>query len=120
MVVGSKYLVDGSIRPAAMGYFQKIGGRLFALIFNLLFESHVSDVTGSFWAAKKSMLSNLSLRENGREIELEILGMASRGNFHITEVPVTFRAISGVGSMNSFRMGWRLLKTMFRTGYGDR
>ncbi len=106
---GSRFLRSGGTNDAP-------GHRLFgnwalALITNILYQTHYTDVTYGFNGLSKRCLEKIKLRSNGFSIETEMAIKAKKAGMKITEIP-SFESprISGQAKLNSLRDGWIILK----------
>lgn len=85
LVVGSRYMLGGEQigGPWLKGKFSRIAGRTLKM-----FGLPICDPTNSFKLYRTERLRQLSLESaGGFEINLEIVGKASRAGWHMTEVP---------------------------------
>lgn len=94
---------------------RSVGNRWLTRTANVLYGQNWSDLCYGFVAMRRSAVERLELRSTGFEIETEMCVNAVRAGLRIAEVPSheTERRF-GESNLNTFRDGWRVLKTMFR------
>jgi len=85
-VIGArKYLEQGS-----QGLIYRVGNRLLSSLFNLLFDTRISDVLSGMYVVNTELLRGFSLGVRGFSIEAAIAAhVATMGR--ITEVPIEYR-----------------------------
>jgi hypothetical protein len=110
---GSRFLDGGGSTDLTL--LRKVGNAFLSGIANMLHGTHFTDLCygyNAFWAR---CLPFISLDAPGFEVETLInLRIASAG-MRITEVPsYEARRISGHSNLNTFRDGWRVLRTIIR------
>ncbi|WP_241661078.1 glycosyltransferase family 2 protein [Thermomonospora catenispora] len=94
---------------------RSLGNRMLTKLANLLYGQHWSDLCYGYVAMRRDAVERLCLRSTGFEIETEMCVNAVRAGLRIAEVPSheTERR-HGQSNLNTFRDGWRVLKTMIR------
>jgi len=113
LVIGSR--LQGTIKKGAMKPLHRyIGNPLLTGVFNLLFNTNLSDTHSGFRAIKKSKLKKLNLKSPGMEFALEMLIKASKNKLRIKEIPITYSKRIGESKLNSFSDGVRHLKLMLK------
>lgn len=94
---------------------RRLGNSLLTRLANLLYGQRWSDLCYGYVAVRRSAVDRLQLRSTGFEIETEMCVNAVRAGLRIAEVVSheTERRF-GESNLNTFRDGWRVLKTMIR------
>lgn len=94
---------------------RSLGNRMLTRLANLLYGQNWSDLCYGYVALRRSAVERLCLESTGFEIETEMCVNAVRAGLKIAEVPSheTERR-HGQSNLNTFRDGWRVLKTMIR------
>jgi len=113
MVKGSRFLPTGG--TGDMTSLRKAGNKGLLILANLLFGSRYSDLCYGFVAFRRSLLEPMGLDADGFEIEMQLVARATRLRARIAEVP-SYEAQRAYGNskLNTFRDGWRVLRTMLR------
>jgi glycosyltransferase involved in cell wall biosynthesis len=91
------------------------GNKLLTTIANRLYGQHWSDLCYGYVAMRRAAVERLQLESTGFEIETEMCVNAVRAGLRMAEAPSheTERRY-GESNLNTFRDGWRVLKTMVR------
>jgi glycosyltransferase involved in cell wall biosynthesis len=112
-VKGSRYACGGGSDD--LTGLRRAGNRLLTRLANVLYRTSWSDLCYGFVALRRSAVHQLSLRSTGFEIETEMCVNAVRAGLRMAEVASheSDRRF-GVSNLNTFRDGWRVLKTMVR------
>lgn len=112
-VKGSRFLPGGGTTD--MTPVRRIGNWGLMAAANLLFGRRFSDLCYGFCAFRRESLAALALDANGFEIETQICVRAAKANLRTAEVP-SFEAprMHGESNLNTFRDGWRVLRTIVR------
>nr|WP_233510718.1 glycosyltransferase family 2 protein [Actinomadura craniellae] len=94
---------------------RRLGNSLLTRLANLLYRQHWSDLCYGYVAVRRSAVDRLRLESTGFEIETEMCVNAVRAGLRIAEVASheTERRF-GESNLNTFRDGWRVLRTMVR------
>ena len=114
MVVGdrlsSTYFAENK-RP-----FHNFGNRLVRGLINFLFESNVRDIMTGYRAFSYDFVKTFPVLSKGFEIETEMTIHALDKNFLLKEVKVGYRdrPAGSVSKLNTYRDGFRVLKTIGR------
>lgn len=114
MVIGdrlsSTYFTENK-RP-----FHNFGNRLVRGLINFLFESDVSDIMTGYRAFSYEFVKTFPVLSKGFEIETEMTIHALDKNFLLKEVKVGYRdrPAGSVSNLNTYRDGFRVLKTIGR------
>lgn len=113
MVKGSRFLGSGG--TADMTILRRAGNRGLLLMANLLYGSRYSDLCYGFVAFRRSLLEPMQLDADGFEIEMQLVARATLVGARVAEVP-SFESerMFGNSNLNTFRDGWRVLRTMLR------
>jgi hypothetical protein len=110
---GSRFLPGGG--SADLTLTRQLGNGFLSGMANVLHGTHFTDLCygyNAFWAR---VLPFISLDVPGFEVETLINLRVAEAGMRITEVP-SYEAdrISGQSNLNTFRDGWRVLKTILR------
>ena len=114
MVIGdrlsSTYFTENK-RP-----FHNLGNRLVRGLINFLFESDVRDIMTGYRAFSYEFVKTFPVLSKGFEIETEMTIHALDKNFLLKEVKVGYRdrPAGSVSKLNTYRDGFRVLKTIGR------
>lgn len=114
MVIGdrlsSTYFTENK-RP-----FHNLGNRLVRGLINKLFQSNVRDIMTGYRAFSYEFVKTFPVLSKGFEIETEMTIHALDKNFLLKEVPVNYRdrPAGSVSKLNTYRDGFRVLKTIGR------
>ena len=114
MVIGdrlsSTYFAENK-RP-----FHNFGNRLVRGLINFLFESNVRDIMTGYRAFSYDFVKTFTVLSKGFEIETEMTIHALDKNFLLKEVKVGYRdrPAGSVSKLNTYRDGFRVLKTIGR------
>ncbi|HEX6469840.1 MAG TPA: glycosyltransferase family 2 protein [Streptosporangiaceae bacterium] len=118
-VKGSRYACGGGSDD--LTGLRSAGNRWLTKLANLLYRTHWSDLCYGFVALRRSVVDRLRLTSTGFEIETEMCVNAVRAGLRMAEV-VSHESDRrfGVSNLNTFRDGWRVLKTMVRLRFRGR
>lgn len=114
MVIGdrlsSTYFTENK-RP-----FHNTGNRLVRGLINTIFDSEIKDIMTGYRAFNYEFVKSFPILSQGFEIETEMSIHALDKNFKLLEVPVTYRdrPEGSVSKLNTYRDGFRVLKTIAR------
>ena len=112
MVVGdrlsSTYFTENK-RP-----FHNTGNRLVRGLINTIFDSSIQDIMTGYRAFNYEFVKSFPILSQGFEIETEMSIHALDKNFKLVEMPVTYRdrPAGSVSKLNTYRDGFRVLKTI--------
>jgi glycosyltransferase involved in cell wall biosynthesis len=113
MVKGSRFMASGG--TADMTLLRQAGNRGLLLLANLLYGSRYSDLCYGFVAFRRSLLEPMQLDADGFEIEMQLVARATLIRARVAEVPsYESERKFGNSNLNTFRDGWRVLRTMLR------
>lgn len=113
-VKGSRFAPSGGTTD--MPRLRKYGNWGFVVLVNLLFSQTFSDLCYGFHAFWRHSLNYLDLaHSNGFEVDTAIYLQAVRNKLKLVDVP-SFEGnrFYGVGKLQTFPDGWRVLRTIFR------
>ena len=101
-----------------MTRLRKAGNAGLVGLANLLLGTSYTELCYGFMAFRRSRIDSLDLRSTGFEIETEIVVKACRLGLDVVEIP-SFEAsrMFGNSNLNTFRDGWRVLRTLIRTRF---
>ena len=111
LVKGSRFIRDGG--TADMTLLRDAGNKGLLLLSNLLYLRRHTDLCYGYAAFRRAAFQDLELTAQGFEIEAQLFLRATRQGLRVTEVP-SFEAPRRYGNsnLNTFRDGWRVLKTI--------
>jgi glycosyltransferase involved in cell wall biosynthesis len=112
-VKGSRYACGGGSDD--LTGLRRAGNAVLTGLANLLYRQNWSDLCYGFVAMRRDAVERLRLESTGFEIETEMCVNAVRAGLRIAEVASheTERR-HGESNLNTWRDGWRVLKTMIR------
>jgi glycosyltransferase involved in cell wall biosynthesis len=112
-VKGSRYVTGGGSDDITR--LRSTGNRMLTALANGVLHSDFSDLCYGYIALRRECIEILELKSVGFEIETELIVRASRAGLRIAEVPShELCRISGKSNLNTFRDGWRVLRTLAR------
>ena len=113
LVKGSRNLPGGG--STDISRLRQLGNSSLLRITNLLYRTSFSELCYGYMAFRRDRLPDLALKSTGFEIETEIVTRSIRAGLRIDEVP-SFESERryGTSHLNTFRDGWRVLKTLLR------
>lgn len=113
LVKGSRFLDGGG--TADMSPLRDAGNRVLLTLGNVLFGVNHTDLCYGFAAFRRDRILSLELDAVGFEIETQMFLRATRQGLNVVEV-ASFEAPrrSGTSNLNTFRDGWRVLRTIFQ------
>ncbi|PNT70919.1 hypothetical protein BRADI_2g19800v3 [Brachypodium distachyon] len=90
IVTGTRYVNNGGVH--GWNLMRKLTSRGANVLAQTLLQPGASDLTGSFRLYKRSVLEDLisSCVSKGYVFQMEMIVRATRKNYHIEEVPITF------------------------------
>lgn len=108
---GSRFMPDGG--SADITPLRDLGNKGLLLVSNLLFWRHHTDLCYGYAAFRRAAFQELGLTAQGFEIEAQLFLRATRHGLRVTEV-ASFEAPRRYGNskLNTFRDGWRVLRTI--------
>jgi glycosyltransferase involved in cell wall biosynthesis len=110
---GSRYLPGGG--SSDITGLRSAGNRVLSGIVNFAFGTRYSDLCYGYNAFWRHCLDAMSVDCDGFEVETLINIRIARGGLRIAEVPSFERErIHGTSNLNTFRDGWRVLRTIVR------
>ncbi|WP_433327036.1 glycosyltransferase family 2 protein [Spirillospora sp. CA-294931] len=100
---------------------RRLGNSLLTALANRLYRQNWSDLCYGYVAMRREAVPRLRLESTGFEIETEMCVNAVRAGLRMAEVASheTERRF-GESNLNTFRDGWRVLKTMVRLRFRGR
>lgn len=110
-VKGSRFIAGGGsldITP-----LRRLGNRFLLAVFNVLYDTDLTDLCYGFCAFHRRYLEHLSLTATGFEIEAELTVRSTQAGLRIAEVPsVEMPRRAGKSNLNAVRDGLRVLNTV--------
>jgi glycosyltransferase involved in cell wall biosynthesis len=118
-VKGSRFLPGGG--TADITRLRGLGNAGLVRLANLLLGTSYTELCYGYMAFRRSRLEELDLRSSGFEIETEIVVKACRAGLAVREIP-SFESPRryGASNLNTFRDGWRVLRTLVRERFASR
>jgi glycosyltransferase involved in cell wall biosynthesis len=118
MVKGSRFLPKGG--TADMTLLRKAGNLGLLALANVLYGTKHTDLCYGFIAFRRSLLPDLALDADGFEVEMQLIARATLVGASVVEVP-SYEAnrMFGNSNLNTFRDGWRVLRTLARERIRD-
>jgi glycosyltransferase involved in cell wall biosynthesis len=112
-VKGSRFLPGGG--TADMTLLRRMGNDVLVRLANVLMGTRYTELCYGYMAFRRSRLQELDLTSSGFEIETELVLKCQRAGMAIAEVP-SFESPRRYGNsnLNTFRDGWRVLRTLLR------
>jgi len=112
LVKGSRFTAGGG--TADMSFLRAAGNRGLLELSNLLFGAAHTDLCYGYAAFRRAQILALDLDAVGFEIETQLFLRSTRQGLRVAEFP-SFEAPRrfGTSNLNTFRDGWRVLKTIF-------
>ena len=115
-VKGSRMMAGGSSEDLTR--FRRFGNWVFRTLTNVITGSRYSDLCYGYFAVRRSAIDRLDLRADGFEIETEINIRAHHAGLRVSEVPSSeFLRTHGTSQLSTFKDGFRILTTIFRTSF---
>ncbi|MHA7263335.1 glycosyltransferase family 2 protein [Arthrobacter sp. TMN-37] len=110
-VKGSRHVTGGGSED--LTWLRRAGNRALTGLANMVLHSDYSDLCYGYIAFRRECLGVLQLESDGFEIETELIVRAAKAGLRIAEVPsLELDRISGASNLQTFRDGWRVLRTM--------
>lgn len=116
IVIGSRFLEEGTIRPGAMGISGKIAIKFMNLMLRHFLDPGLSDTQSGFRALSKEVIKEINLEEKDFVVSTELLLKARERRFRIAEIPITYRPRENIkySSFSFLRHGFGILKMIIR------
>lgn len=110
---GSRFLKGGGSHD--LTWLRSLGNYGLCQMVNILFRRKFSDLCYGYNAFWRRCLAGIRLDCNGFEIETQLSLRIHKAGYRIVEVPsVELPRIHGESNLNTFRDGWRILRTIVR------
>lgn len=117
-VKGSRFMQGGITLD--MPLKRRLANKLFVGLVNMMFNASYTDLCYGYNAFKRSSILDVNLSSDGFEIETELNIRARKSGLRITEVASFEKArIHGHAKLNSFRDGYRILRTIFAERFSN-
>jgi len=116
MVIGSRF--KGKIERGAIKRINILGNKLINLLIYILTRKKLTDALSGFRAVKREFLSKVDLYSDGYEIEAEITVKLIKTGCRIREIPISCVKPVRSSYLNSFRDGYKIIKTIFKAYRG--
>ncbi len=119
LVKGSRFIAGGG--TADITRLRAVGNAVLTDLSNLLLATSYSELCYGYMGLRRSRINDLALHADGFEIETEIVVKACRAGLVVSEIP-SFESARryGASNLNTFRDGWRVLRTLFRERFASR
>ena len=114
LVVGNRF-TDSGYEKENKRMFHNFGNNLVRRIINLLFNADLKDIMSGYRVLSKNFVKNYPIMCEGFEIETEMTLHCLDKRFNIIEIPITYkdRIEGSFSKLNTFKDGFRVLKTIF-------
>ena len=114
LVVGNRFTVSGYEKENKR-MFHNFGNNLVKRLINLLFKSDLVDIMSGYRVLSRNFVKNYPIMCEGFEIETEMTLHCLDKKFNIIEIPITYkdRMDGSFSKLNTFKDGFRVLKTIF-------
>ena len=114
MVVGDRHS-KGDYEKVMKRPFHNLGNGLVKNLINKLFRSNLSDIMSGYRVMSRTFVKNYPILCAGFEIETEMTIHALDKRFHLIEYPIPFtdRPEGSFSKLNTYRDGYRIIKTIF-------
>ncbi|HSW54551.1 MAG TPA: glycosyltransferase family 2 protein [Ignavibacteriaceae bacterium] len=114
LVVGNRF-TDSGYEKENKRMFHNFGNNLVKKIINLLFKANLKDIMSGYRVLSKNFVKNYPIMCEGFEIETEMTLHCLDKRFNIIEIPITYkdRIEGSFSKLNTFKDGFRVLKTIF-------
>ena len=114
LVVGNRF-TDSGYEKENKRMFHNFGNNLVRKIINSLFNADLKDIMSGYRVLSKNFVKNYPIMCEGFEIETEMTLHCLDKRFNIIEVPITYkdRIEGSISKLNTFKDGFRVLKTIF-------
>ena len=91
------------------------GNELIKKMINFLFQASLKDILSGYRVFSRRFVKNFPSMVEGFELETEITIFSLHHGFRIQEVPIDYqdRPSGSVSKLNTFRDGFRVIRTMF-------
>ena len=115
MVVGDR-ISGGHYQRENKRAFHGFGNGLVLGLINVLFKSTLNDVMSGYRAFSRLFIKTYPILIDGFEIETDLTLHALDKRQHMVEVPIEYRdrPDGSASKLNTYRDGYRVLKTIFR------
>ena len=96
--------------------FHNFGNKIVRFLINKLFKSHINDIMTGYRAFSYDFVKTFPILSKGFEIETEMTIHALDKNFVVSEIPILYkdRESGSVSKLNTYRDGFRVVKTILR------
>jgi hypothetical protein len=115
VVKGSRFLSDAYSKD--MNLIRRIGNHCFLFLVNFLHSTNYTDLCYGFGAFTKDAINKIypHLKSKNFEIETEVFIKAKKLGLKVVEVPsIEYRRKNGKSNLDSFRDGYRILRTIIQ------
>lgn len=110
---GSRFAKGGGSNDITM--LRRVGNYGLSTLVNLLFGTRFTDLCYGYNAFWKHCLDYIEIDSDGFEVETLMNIRVHHASLRVAEVPsFEYQRIHGVSKLNTFRDGWRILKTIVR------
>lgn len=110
---GSRFAKGGGSHDITL--LRRVGNYGLSKLVNMLFRTQFSDLCYGYNAFWKHCLNYVEIDCDGFEVETLINIRMHKANLKIIEVPsFEYQRIHGTSNLNTFKDGWRVLKTILR------
>jgi len=114
LVVGNRF-TDAGYEKENKRLFHNFGNNLVRRMINILFRSDLKDIMSGYRVLSRTFVKNYPVMCEGFEIETEMTLHCLDKKFNIIEIPIVYkdRMEGSFSKLNTFKDGFRVLKTIF-------
>jgi len=116
IVIGSRYLLDSSVKRGGLRKFTSL---VYRKLFRIILGSKINDMPCGFKAVNKKVLTKVvpQIKDHGWFFDTELLYKSEKKGYKIKEVPVKWhepRTQENKSRVNLFKVSWLYLKEIIR------
>jgi len=119
VVYGSRF--KGKIEGMSFSHY--LGNKILSLTTRLLYRAPVTDIMTGHKCFSKQVFKSMNLKENGFNIEAEIVAEILEGGWRFTEVPITYscrkRGFSKIRYIDGIKCLWVLARAFYKVILGS-
>ena len=102
-----------SMEEGAMSGMHRFGNKLLTTTSRILFKVKFKDSQSGMWVIRKSILTELDIRDDGMPFSEEIK-IEAFSKVHSKEVPIVYRKRVGEVKLSSWKDGWKNFKFLWK------
>ncbi|MFA6005264.1 MAG: glycosyltransferase family 2 protein [Patescibacteria group bacterium] len=114
VIAGSR--MSGKLIRGSLTFSHRFANWLFAFMMRHIYQANITDALTGFIAMKKTVVDKLLKHLTGNDftIEMEFFTKVKKHGFHLYSVPITYDRRLGHSKLNSWRDGFKILRTFVR------